>query len=61
MPNCQVGYTSLAHPWGGGVTKWLSEEILGIKPTAPVKVFADLSGGTYAVYACSQSVRIRVN
>jgi len=35
VPNCQVGYTSLAHPWGGGVTKWLSEEILGIKPTAP--------------------------
>jgi hypothetical protein len=35
VPNCQVGYTSLAHPWGGGVTKWLSEEVLGIKPTAP--------------------------
>ena len=35
VPNCQVGYTSLAHPWGAGVTKWLSEEILGIKPTAP--------------------------
>ena len=35
VPNCQVGYTSLAHPWGGGVTKWLSEEILGIKPIGP--------------------------
>jgi alpha-L-rhamnosidase len=34
-PNNQCGYTSLAHPWGGGVTKWLSEEVLGIKPAAP--------------------------
>ena len=34
-PNNQCGYTSLAHPWGAGVTKWLSEEILGIKPTKP--------------------------
>lgn len=34
-PNNQCGYTSLAHPWGAGVTKWLSEEILGIKPTTP--------------------------
>jgi hypothetical protein len=33
--NCQNGYTSLCHPWGAGVTKWLSEEILGIKPTSP--------------------------
>ncbi len=32
VPNCQVGYTSLAHPWGAGVLKWLSEEILGVKP-----------------------------
>lgn len=32
VPNCQVGYTSMAHPWGAGVLKWLSEEILGIKP-----------------------------
>lgn len=30
--NNQCGYTSLAHPWGAGVTKWLSENILGIKP-----------------------------
>lgn len=35
VPNCQVGYTSLAHPWGAGVLKWLSEEILGIKPLSP--------------------------
>jgi len=34
-PNNQCGYTSLAHPWGGGVVKWLSEEILGIKPASP--------------------------
>jgi len=35
VPNCQSGYTSLCHPWGGGVTKWLTEEIVGIKPTSP--------------------------
>ena len=35
VPNNQCGYTSLCHPWGGGVTKWLSEEVLGIKPTSP--------------------------
>jgi hypothetical protein len=34
-PNGQCGYTSFAHPWGGGVTKWLSEEVLGIKPSGP--------------------------
>jgi hypothetical protein len=33
--NNQCGYTSLTHPWSAGVTKWLSEEILGIKPTRP--------------------------
>jgi len=35
VPNNQCGFTSLCHPWGAGVTKWLSEEVLGIKPTAP--------------------------
>jgi hypothetical protein len=35
VPNCQAGYTSLAHAWGSGVTTWLSQEVLGIKPTAP--------------------------
>jgi hypothetical protein len=35
VPNNQCGYTSLCHPWGGGVTKWLSEEVLGIRPTSP--------------------------
>ncbi len=34
-PNGQCGYTSLAHPWGGGVVKWISEEILGVKPLTP--------------------------
>ncbi|RPI43250.1 MAG: hypothetical protein EHM46_04260, partial [Bacteroidetes bacterium] len=34
-PNGQCGYTSMAHPWGGGVVKWISEEILGVKPVAP--------------------------
>lgn len=35
IPNNQCGYTSLAHPWGSGITKWLSEEVLGIKSTSP--------------------------
>jgi len=34
-PNNQCGYTSLTHPWSSGVTKWLSEEVLGIKPLRP--------------------------
>ena len=33
--NNQCGYTSLPHPWSAGVTKWISEEILGIKPSVP--------------------------
>lgn len=35
VPNNQCGFTSLCHPWGAGVTKWLSEQVLGIKPTSP--------------------------
>jgi alpha-L-rhamnosidase len=35
VPNSQSGWTSLAHPWGGGITAWLSGEILGVKPTSP--------------------------
>ncbi len=35
VPNCQAGYTSLCHPWSSGVTKWLSEETLGIRPLTP--------------------------
>ena len=35
VPNNQCGYTSLAHPWGAGVTRWLSDEVLGAKPTKP--------------------------
>ncbi|MBO4642809.1 MAG: hypothetical protein J5661_08160 [Bacteroidaceae bacterium] len=34
IPYSQAGFTSLAHPWGAGVTQWLSEEMLGIKPTS---------------------------
>ncbi|MDO6431952.1 glycosyl hydrolase [Flavitalea sp. BT771] len=34
-PNCQCTYTSLTHPWSAGVVKWLSEEMLGIKPMEP--------------------------
>lgn len=33
--NNQCGYTSLTHPWSAGVAKWLSEEVLGIKPETP--------------------------
>jgi hypothetical protein len=33
--NNQCGYTSLTHPWSAGITKWLSEEIAGIKPLEP--------------------------
>jgi hypothetical protein len=33
--NNQCGYTSLTHPWSAGITKWLSEEILGIRPLTP--------------------------
>ncbi len=33
--NNQCGYTSLAHPWSAGITKWLTEEMMGIKPTTP--------------------------
>lgn len=33
--NNQCGYTSLTHPWSAGITKWLTEEILGIKPVEP--------------------------
>jgi hypothetical protein len=35
VPNNQTGFTSLCHPWGGGVVKWLSEEVAGIKPVSP--------------------------
>ena len=34
-PNNQCTYTSLTHPWSAGVAKWLSEELLGIKPLEP--------------------------
>lgn len=33
--NMECGFTSLAHPWSAGATAWLTEEILGIKPTSP--------------------------
>jgi hypothetical protein len=35
VPNNQCGITSLCHPWGAGVVKWLNEEVLGIKPSSP--------------------------
>ncbi|MGN0201759.1 MAG: alpha-L-rhamnosidase C-terminal domain-containing protein [Candidatus Cryptobacteroides sp.] len=33
--NNQCGYTSLTHPWSAGVAKWLTEEVLGVKPQTP--------------------------
>jgi hypothetical protein len=33
--NNQCGATSMTHPWSAGTTKWLSEEVLGIKPLEP--------------------------
>jgi len=33
--NNQCGPVSLTHPWSAGVTKWLSEEVLDIKPASP--------------------------
>lgn len=33
--NNQCGYTSFTHPWSAGIAKWLSEEILGVKPNTP--------------------------
>ncbi len=33
--NMQFGFTSLTHPWSAGATRWLSEEMLGIKPILP--------------------------
>ena len=35
IPYTQTTYTSLAHPWGSGVTAWLTREMLGIRPTGP--------------------------
>ena len=34
LPFTQCSTTSMAHPWGAGVTAWLSEEVLGIRPTS---------------------------
>lgn len=35
IPNSQSGWTSLSHPWGGGVSAWLTHDVLGITPTSP--------------------------
>lgn len=35
IPNSQAGWTSLSHPWGGGVTAWLTHDVLGVRPTSP--------------------------
>lgn len=33
--NNQCGYTSMTHPWSAGVAKWITEEVLGVKPETP--------------------------
>lgn len=35
VPNGQNGYTSLCHPWSGGVAALLSKYVLGIRPQTP--------------------------
>lgn len=49
VPNCQVGFTSLTHPWSAGVAKWMSEQILGIRPLEPgfsrIGIKPHLTGG----------------
>lgn len=51
--NNQCGYTSLAHPWGAGVTRWLSENVLGIRSVSPgfssFEIIPSLSDSLYAV------------
>ena len=34
-PDGVHGYTSLCHPWSAGVTRWLSDHVLGVRPTTP--------------------------
>jgi alpha-L-rhamnosidase len=34
-PDGVHGYTSLCHPWSAGVTRWLTDYVLGIRATAP--------------------------
>ena len=53
-PNNQCGYTSLAHPWSAGVTKWLSENILGIKP-----VQAGFKSFTITPYLTDKLTKVR--
>ena len=35
IPNGTHGFTSLCHPWSSGPTRWLIDEVLGIRPVAP--------------------------
>jgi alpha-L-rhamnosidase len=35
VPNGQNGFTSMCHPWSSGVTYWMTETLLGIKPIVP--------------------------
>jgi alpha-L-rhamnosidase len=35
LPHQSILNCSLCHPWSGGITKWLTEEVAGIKPLLP--------------------------
>lgn len=59
--NNQCGYTSLCHPWSAGITRWLSEEMLGIRPTSPgfatFTVKPKLTSGIYWVKGTVPAVK----
>ncbi|WP_461100208.1 alpha-L-rhamnosidase C-terminal domain-containing protein [Spirosoma koreense] len=55
--NNQCGYTSLTHPWGAGVSRWLSDEILGIRPvSAGFKTFSIIPFLTESIFSVKGSV-----
>ncbi len=45
--------------WGGKYGK--DFDLASRKLIAPRRVYADFTGGTYAVYHCRQSVRVRID
>ncbi|QMW04815.1 alpha-L-rhamnosidase C-terminal domain-containing protein [Spirosoma foliorum] len=55
--NNQCGYTSLTHPWGAGVSRWLSDEILGIRPVSVgFKTFSIIPFLTKSIFSVKGSV-----
>ncbi len=53
VPGASCGAVSLCHPWGAGVVKWLSEEVLGIVPTTPGFKTYDAGCGVRVLLQCS--------